>query len=235
MGNPIFALPADDVLRQAVFEPTKIAQRAWVVCFNYTMLAVLSSTDDPSQVRDREMFRMNTRLALNNARIFLEPSEANVQALMLLGLHGEDFASPNLSWMLTGHACRQVQALGLHLAGTGGRRDSEDRERRLCLFWGLFAADKSCSLAFGRPCFLPTSIYEHVRHPSFRFLCKFRPHDMQGDSTFGAHHFVRTVELAKLTGRVLDFLSSGKLITERVGLKSALDSWWLQTKKACVP
>lgn len=201
------------------------------------MVAAHSASVDPIQSRSSKMFSMNARLALDDARIFLEPSEINVQTLMLLGLHGEDFASPNLSWMLVGHACRQAQALGLHLAGVGNRqdRDSAAQQRRLCIFWSLFSADKSCSLAFGRPCFLPTSVYEHVQPPNFRYLCNFRPHNKQGDSEFGAHHFMKNIELSKITGRVLDFLSSRRSTSERNELISALDSWWLQSKKACLP
>lgn len=208
-----------------------MAQKAWVVCFNYVMVTLFSGQKEPEEECDITMFKRNTRLALNDANMFLESSVANVQALMMLGLHGEDFASPNLSWMLVGHACRQAQALGLHLPGAGFNRDLEAQQRNLCLFWGLFAADKSCSLAFGRPCFLPTPVYEQVRQPEFKFLCRFRPHDTQGHSTFGAYHFVQTVELAKVTGRVLDFLGLGELATGRNRLKDALDSWWLQTEK----
>lgn len=81
LAEPIFSLPSDDVLRQVVFEP-EAAPKARVVCFSHT-LATLGNE-----------LNMNTRLALNDASIFLEPSEANIQALMLLGLNGEDFASP---------------------------------------------------------------------------------------------------------------------------------------------
>ena len=200
------------------------------------MATAHSASVDPIHSRHTKMLSMNARLALDDARIFLEPSEINVQTLMLLGLHGEDFASPNLSWMLVGHACRQAQALGLHLAGVGHLQDrNSEAQRKLCVFWGLFSADKSCSLAFGRPCFLPTSVYEHVQPPNFRYLRNFRPHNKHGDSEFGAYHFINNIELSKITGLVLDFLSSRRSPSERNELKSTLDSWWLQSKKACLP
>ena len=199
------------------------------------MATLFSGNKEPEEAFDITIFKRNTRLALNDASMFLEPSIVNVQALMLLGLHGEDFASPNLSWMLVGHACRQAQALGLHLPGAGIHRDLEAQQRNLCVFWALFAADKSCSLAFGRPCFLPTPVYEQVRQPDFEFLCRFRPHNTQGHSTFGACHFLQTAELAKITGRVLEFLGSRELAIGRNRLKDALDSWWLQTEKVYAP
>lgn len=209
---------------------------AWVVFFNYTMLASVST--EPTQVDNMRLFRRNTHLALNNSRIFLEPSEVNVQALMLLAVHGEDFASPNLSWMLAGHACRQAQALGLHLVTSS---DYDVQQRRLCLFWTLFSIDKSCSLAFGRPSFLPTTLYRNVPHPDSRHLLKFQPHDThffngkhKSNSTmFGAHVFSQNIELAKLTGMVLDSLAHSEPSSIKNSLRSELDAWYLQTNQVC--
>lgn len=99
----------------------------------------------------------------------------NVQALALLSIHGEDFAAPNVSSMLLAHACRQAEALGLHVRGAEGNFD--DSQHRLCLFWMLFTLDKSCALAFGRPTFLPLALYRHVPLPDEQFTLNFRPHD----------------------------------------------------------
>ncbi|KAK1763066.1 fungal-specific transcription factor domain-protein [Phialemonium atrogriseum] len=233
-GEAIFFVPPDDVLVQVVFHPDKVSQMAWVVFFNYTMLASVST--DPTQVDNMRLFRRNTHLALNNSKIFLQPSEVNIQALMLLAVHGEDFASPNLSWMLAGHACRQAQALGLHLVTSS---DYDLQQRWLCLFWTLFAIDKSCSLAFGRPSFLPTTLYRHVPHPDWRHLLKFQPHDThffngkhKSDSTtFGAHVFSQNIELAKLTGMVLDSLAHSEPSSIKNSLRSELDAWYLQTNQ----
>lgn len=154
MAEVYFEIPSHDILRQVVFDPGNVAQKAWVVVFNYMMLALISAEHgDNNQV---ERFRRNMQLALNNSSIFLEPREENIQALVLLAVHGEDFSSPNLSWMLVGHACRQAEALGLHAASDN---DSDVRQRKLCLFWLLFAIDKSCALAFGRPTFLHQVIH----------------------------------------------------------------------------
>lgn len=169
-------------------------------------------------------------MALNDCRIFLEPSEINIQALLLLGCHGEQYASPNLSWMLVGHACRQAQALGLHVVGRGSYKY---QQRQLALFWSLFSIDKSCSLAFGRPMLLPTAIYENVPLPDFQYLLGYHPHRSQpvvtqngsSTSTFGAHFFIQGMKLAKLTGAALSLLASPGNIADHQALASKLRSW----------
>jgi hypothetical protein len=178
-----------------------------------------------------QKYRNNLKLALNDSRIFLEPHEVNLQALIMLAIHGEDYASPNLSWMLVGHACRQAEALALH---TSYNSDFETRQRRLSLFWLLFAVDKSCALAFGRPCFLSSAIYSCVPLPDLGYLTKFQP---QSDSVhpegsaetsrFGAHMFIARMEFAKMIGTILDSQKRehGK------ALRDQLREWYARTNQ----
>lgn len=203
-------------------------QRAWIVYVNFILLTLLQN--DSSQSDVVESLQKNTEMALNDYRIFLEPSEINIQALLLLGCHGEQYASPNLSWMLVGHACRQAQALGLHVVGRGSYKY---QQRQLALFWSLFSIDKSCSLAFGRPMLLPTTIYENVPLPDFQYLLGYHPHRSQpvvtqngsSTSTFGAHFFIQGMKLAKLTGAALSLLASPGNIADHQDLASKLRSW----------
>lgn len=67
----------------------------WVVYFNYLLL-VLASTE-PDRAEDVQMLRQNTQASLNHSSIFLEPRDGNVQALMILAMHGEDFAARPMS------------------------------------------------------------------------------------------------------------------------------------------
>ncbi|KAK4077721.1 uncharacterized protein Triagg1_3415 [Trichoderma aggressivum f. europaeum] len=113
LADILFITPLDDLLLNVIFDPATVPQRAWIVYVNFILLTLLQN--DSSQSDVVESLQKNTEMALNDCRIFLEPSEINVQALLLLGCHGEQYASPNLSWMLVGHACRQAQALGLHV------------------------------------------------------------------------------------------------------------------------
>lgn len=210
-------------------------QRAWIVYVDFILLTLLHH--DNSQADVVENLKKNTEMALNDCRIFLEPSEINIQALMLLGCHGEQYASPNLSWMLVGHACRQAQALGLHAVGRGSY---QRQQRQLALFWSLFSVDKSCSLAFGRPMLLPTAIYENIPLPDFQYLLGYHPHRNQpvltqndsSTSTYGAHFFIQGMKLAKLTGAALSLLASPDNIEERQTLATKLQSWDSDTNEA---
>ncbi|OQD98335.1 hypothetical protein PENSOL_c009G03385 [Penicillium solitum] len=92
------------------------------------MLSIASNENGENG--ETKIFRRNVQLALNDSSIFLKPSYANVQALCFLAMHGEDYAAPNLSWMLLGHACRQAEALGLH---SPAHQDLDSRQQRLCL------------------------------------------------------------------------------------------------------
>ncbi|KAF5003195.1 hypothetical protein FDECE_10263 [Fusarium decemcellulare] len=230
LGETFFTTPSDKLLMQVVFDPENVRQKAWVVYVNYMMLALVSVEEQDQSVQ-ADQFRQNMRLALNDSSIFLEPRETNVQALAVLAVHGEDYASPNLSWMLVGHACRQAEALGLH-APTDS--DFVSHQRTLSLFWLLFAVDKSCSLAFGRSSFLPSASYSSVPLPDFGYLVRFQPHNDSpfGNrqtaklSTFGAHIFIARMELAKLIGSVLDLRTPGHSSPSKEELVAQLDTWY---------
>ncbi|CCF45963.1 hypothetical protein CH063_03743 [Colletotrichum higginsianum] len=235
-GEPLFRTPSDNLLKEIIFNPGQVTHKAWVVYVNYIMLAQVS-TEKAGPGNQAEKFRRNVRIALNDSSIFLEPREINVQALTLLAFHGEDYASPNLSWMLVGHACRQAEALGLH-AST--HPDPESRQRSLFIFWLLFIVDKSCSLAFGRSPFLPVSLYQDVPLPEFVHMLKFQPHTdahftdsqtVSKPSHFGAHFFTKGVELAKIMGLIIDLLSPGPSAVSRQEIRTQLEQWYEATMK----
>lgn len=214
-----------------MFEPQKVREKAWIVSFNYILLAAISTQQDEYE----DKLRQNAQLAVNDSRIFLEPCMANVQALALLAVHGEDFAAPNLSWMLLGHACRQAEALGLHVRTSKDTFD--DSQQRLCLFWMLFTLDKSCAIAFGRPAFLPFNLYRHVPLPDEHFMQQFCPHDtgVAGSqpqnlksSGFGAIMFKKAIELSKLTSDVSEILGVANS-EAKDDIRLRLDTWFFNT------
>lgn len=194
------------------------------------LLSDISASDGDS--KETPKLRHNVQLALNDSRIFLEPREVNVQALTLLAMHGEDYATPNLSWMLLGHSCRQAEALGLHASS---HHSSELGQKRLCLFWLLFLMDKSCSLAFGRQAFLPMAVYQNVPLPNDDVLLRFHLHDGQRNapevSQFGAQFLKRSMELSKLVGLLLDLLMMGDTSLARRDIRSKLDNWYQDTNQ----
>ncbi|KAH7309770.1 hypothetical protein B0I35DRAFT_440592 [Stachybotrys elegans] len=231
-ADVIMAKPSDEILRRVIFQPDSVSEPGWIVFINFILVNALLADKSPNSLA--ESLRANTRAALDDARIFLEPSQVSIQAFLLLASHGEDYATPNLSWMLMGHACRQVQALGPCQPSLGYR----EGQRQLSLFWSLFVLDKACSLAFGRPTQLPTTSYEHVQVPDFEYLLGYHPHIDSTEaprsseapiSTFGARFFIQTVELAKITGRVLAFLSAPDSETQRQAVLAELDAWDVYT------
>lgn len=229
LGDAFFAAPSEELVLQVIFKPEGVSRKAWIVYINYMILAMLSE----DQSTEAKGFRHNVKLALNDSKIFLEPHVVHLQTLILLAIHGEDYASPSLSWMLVGHACRQAEALGLHLSNGS---DSETHQRRLSLFWMLFAVDKSCSLAFGRPCFLPSTTYAKVALPDLGHLTRFQPRSDSADgraksSIFGAHMFLARMELARLEGDVLHLVNSEVLGTSRNQLRADLTEWHTRTNQ----
>lgn len=215
--------PSSALLLQVIFQPQDVAQSAWIVSVNFILYVMASKESGMRELA--KSFRHNVRLALDDANIYLSPSEANIQTLLLLASHGDEFASPHLSWMLLGHACRQAQALGLH---TMNCADDTVQQRRLSLFWALFMVDKSCSIAFGRPCFLPNSVYGDTNLPNEEHMHKYKPHldvaQLLGRSSFGAHFFAQSIELAKLSDEIMDPCSSHYKIESTTNLKTRLDA-----------
>ncbi|UZP44951.1 hypothetical protein NXS19_012763 [Fusarium pseudograminearum] len=229
LGDAFFTAPSEELVLQVIFKPEGVSRKAWIVYINYMILAMLSE-DQSTQAKG---FRHNVKLALNDSNIFLEPHLVHLQTLILLAIHGEDYASPSLSWMLVGHACRQAEALGLHLSNGS---DFETHQRRLSLFWMLFAVDKSCSLAFGRQCFLPSTTYAKVALPDLGHLTRFQPRSDSADrppksSIFGAHMFLARMELARLEGAVLHLVNSEVLGTSRNQLRADLTEWHTRTNQ----
>ncbi|KAG5814279.1 hypothetical protein H9Q71_003290 [Fusarium xylarioides] len=228
LGDAFFITPSESLLIQTIFRPETVSKKAWVVYINYMILTMLANNEDARA----QKYRNNMKLALDDCRIFLEPHEVNLQALIMLAIHGEDYASPNQSWMLVGHACRQAEALRLHAPSES---DCETAQRKLSLFWLLFAVDKSCALAFGRPCSLPSATYSHVPLPDLRYLTKFQPRSDSPEaegrtqtSFFGGDMFLARIELAQMIGVSLD---SRHIPEPEDNLRERLGEWYTRTNK----
>lgn len=216
-----------------------------MLLFNWIVYTATAARDPPSTAL-RARLRWNTWLALEDAGLFLELCGANIQALVTLATHGEDFAIPNLSWILIGHACRLAQAIDIHVPLAAA--DEQNRKRRLFLFWILFGVDKSVCLAFGRPPVLSADFYEHVPFPDITEFHEFSPHtrrhgrtshQAEATSSFGAAFFSQTIAGSKLTGRISDFLHSSRAqghqlptyIEKRSTLEAELSNWYAGTYK----
>lgn len=182
-----------------------------MVIFN-CIVSTASSLENESDNALSAGLCWNTRHALDDVTMFLEPSLVKIQALVLLATHSYDFATPSFSWMLIGNACQMFNSLGFHdrsprKAGMG------ESEYLNAIFWSLFGLDTSLSLAFGRPPFLSGIIHRKVPFP---ILQDYSPHHgapspEKGSKTiqqssFGTLYFYATFELSILIRRVYHIL-----------------------------
>lgn len=175
----------------------------------------------------------NTWLLLDDASIFLEPSEVSIQALVLVATHGQEISTPSLCWTLISQACQMAQNLALHLPTPNAPKNSEAYSQRICVFWSLFILDKSVSLSFGRPPLLPGYLYKGVPPLDPAELAKYRPHEKLEkhealpSESFGSFYIMRSKELANIQGDIQDtFYRGGRSDNAQIAiLKRRLDLW----------
>jgi len=151
--------------------PQQVQDRAWLVMYYSIILGLVCSTD-PRDESTKAKLRCNLWLALNDARLLLEPSEPNIQALIVLAVDVEEFTKPSLCWMLVTNACRMLQALGV----SHRRFDSQTRERRVIMFWHLNLVDIGLALIFGRPPTFHRGMAREIPLPTLDQLLPFQPH-----------------------------------------------------------
>ncbi|KAI7330557.1 hypothetical protein KC315_g5608 [Hortaea werneckii] len=216
-----------DSLRAA--EPYKVEERAWLVLF-YGVILTAVKAKDPSDELTATRLKHNLWLAFNDVRILLEPSDVNMQALMMLACHVEDFTSPSLCWMLVNNACRLLQNAGI----TDRRLDPQVKGRRRKTFWALNMLDKTLALTFGRPPTFHRALAREIEPPPLMEMMAYKPHrPPEGmPSSFGAHHFHHLFLLSRVMGDIWHCLyeEDHNLHTIKQRLKE-LDSWYFEATK----
>ncbi len=229
-----------DVLKMSVLSPERVNEKGYLLMFYGIMLTVATS-DDSFQEDTKVKLKWNLWLCLNDARLLLQPSELNIQALILLACHVQDFHTPSLCWMVSTTAFRMLQALGT----SGLNMDIEIKHRRCELFWFLNALDKSLSLIFGRPPVFHRVMCEEIPMPSMQRLSSFQPHiksSSQGTMTsksppslFGAHLLHQMHLASKVTAEIWYYLydkhSKNSTLEE---IRTRLKAWYEDTCKVNV-
>jgi hypothetical protein len=203
-GRPLFSSAPPEVLDHLrASRPHQVHDRAWLVMYYSIILSMVSSTD-PMDKSTKAKLRCNLWLALNDVRLFLEPSEPNIQALTLLACHVEEFTTPSLCWMLATNACRMLQALGV----SHRRSDSLTRERRVLLFWHLNLLDKGLALIFGRPPTFRRAMAREIALPTLDQLLPFQPHLTSAGppALFGAHYIHQMLLLSRVMADIWNCL-----------------------------
>lgn len=203
----------------------------------YGIVLTTTSSEGTSDDLTKSKLRWNIWLSLNDARLLLEPSDLNIQALTLLAFHVQDFSTPSLCWMLVTNACRMLQALGINSRVL----DEKTRERRMVMFWFLNMLDKSLALIFGRPPTFHRVMCDEVPMIPVQKLTDFHPHQpsnsessregnaepKESPSLFGAHFLHQMYQLSRVMSNIWSFLFDAGSI--RCGLdknKQDLDAWY---------
>lgn len=205
----------------------------------YSIILSMISSTTPEDNTTKEKLKCNLWLAFNDAKILLEPSEPNIQALALLATHVEEFTSPSLCYMLIATACRMLQALGI----TSRSLPVETRQRRAMTFWYLNLVDKGLSVIFGRPPTFHRAMTKTIPTPTVLQLLPYEPHNkppQQGagarpGSLFGAHYVHQIMLLSHIIGDIWTCIYDTVPLDQTAidSTKNALETWYAPAKLVC--
>lgn len=197
----------------------------------YSIILSKVTSTSPLDKSTKEKLRCNLWLALQDVRLLLEPSEPNIQALVLLACHVEEFTTPSLCWMLTTTACRMLQALGV----SQRRLDPQTRERRTMIFWHLNILDKGMAIIFGRPPTFHRAMAKEIPLPSLKQFLPFQPHHASTGphAFFGAHYLHQMLSLSRLIGDIWYCLHEEATPDARsiTTASNDLELWYYQARK----
>ena len=233
----LFALPSDELQWQMAQRPWDIQEKAWLVIFNGALLTA-TSPDSPENIALTKKFKWNVFLALNDAKLLLEPGTLNIQALILLATHVQDFATPSLCWMLVSTACRMLQAMGLDRDFKGHQVDSQ----RQLLFWSVHTMDKSLALISRKPPVLYTVTTDTAVMPSMEALLAHSPHESSDpgspdlhkrrESPFGARYLYQSFLMADVMYKIWQTISAPHRDESSISrVQHKLWEWYKQTDK----
>ncbi|KAL2830982.1 hypothetical protein BJY01DRAFT_254439 [Aspergillus pseudoustus] len=179
----------------------------------------------------KEKLQQNLWLALSDVDVLLRPSEANLQAILLVLSQVSEIAGPSICWMLATSACRMLQALGLDVR----LLDQQTRERRVMQFWHLNLLDKGLAIIFAKA---PTFHQEEAREiklPTLEQIQPPRAHLVANGTSgfFGAHYVYQKFLLSRLMADIWHGIS-GKAAPNCDGTEATLNnlvSWYDQARK----
>ena len=225
---------AAEILNNIALSPERVHEKGHLLTF----YGIILTSDDSFDEQTKMKLKWNLWLCLNDARLLLQPSELNIQALILLACHVQDFHTPSLCWMVSTTAFRMLQALGL----SNLTMNTEAKQRRYELFWFLNSLDKLLALIFGRPPVFHRAMCEEIPMPSMQRLRVFQPHlkaSPQSETTpsssaslFGAHVLHQMHLVSKVMGDIWYYLfdDHGRpAVLEET--RENLNSWFEDTSK----
>ncbi|KAK5116123.1 hypothetical protein LTR62_008449 [Meristemomyces frigidus] len=199
-----------------------IQETAWLVIF-YGITFGNMPANEQHDAADKNATRTNLRLALDDARVLLHPTEVGVQALTLLACDIEEFITPSLCWMLVSNACRMLQCLQID----NRHQDVATTSRRLIMFWTLNALDQSLALIFGRSPTFHRAMIKATPMPGLASLVMRSPTHNGPAFLFGAHFLRQIFLLSAIMADVWATLYDLETDTARVEkAKQATEDWY---------
>lgn len=232
-GRPIFTPIPPAILHDIRCNPEAVNEKAYMVIV-YGILLTEACLDGSYDKTTISKLRWNLRLAMDDAKLLLEPSDINIQALILLACHVQEVSTPSFCWMMISTACRMLQTLGVNSRSL----DPETRDRRLMLFWMLNGLDKSLALISGRSPTFVRAMFSKVPTIELQKMLVYQPH-MSGEergegfkSMFGAHIMRQMHLLSVVLSDIWVCLFENGSEFDQVRKK--LDEWWQQSSSVCI-
>ncbi|KAJ5948541.1 transcriptional regulator family: Fungal Specific TF [Penicillium verhagenii] len=205
--------------------PDDIQEKAWLVMYYCIILKV---TDD---VRLKSLLQQELWASLGNISVLMKPSDANIQAILIVIGLVPDFVDPSLCWMLSSSACRMLQALGV----THERIDAQTREQRRLRFWQLNLVDKALAVIFGRSPIFPQRMGIEIGVPTLEQIRPSTQHRTSDGSKgyFESHLMYQKFLLSKVMADIWQCLYGG-VECQDLEIESVivnLESWYEQAHK----
>ncbi|KAF2156309.1 hypothetical protein K461DRAFT_291239 [Myriangium duriaei CBS 260.36] len=227
-GNPITTPQSHEMLEQCAIAPEQCAEKAHLVMF-YGIILTETSPDPTVSEMTKKKLQWNLWQCINDARFLLEPKDINIQAILLIACHVQDFHTPSLCWMMITSACRMLQYLTIN----NRSMTEEVRLRRKILFWVLDDVDKSLALIFGRPPAFHPSQYTLIPPPTLRELAAYNPHAPRYCGTtglFGAHFLHRMFLFSRVMADVWSCLFDDYQSIQKADVRTTTEEWYAETK-----
>ncbi|KAJ5093357.1 hypothetical protein N7456_009218 [Penicillium angulare] len=211
----------------------------------FALGAQVSGIIKPEERGERAHVYFNRANSLIDTNLWEDGSVALVSCLLLMGIYLQSTNSPQKCWIVTGHAIRMAQSLGLHLpeysASAGNQRTKEVARR---IWHGCVLMDRVLAMTYGRPAMIPTWLSTRVPLPNMiddEFLdtqseeCFTRPDDRPCLMEF----YVSQLQLHEIMNNILlklymvhdgrqhpiDIITTFKLDEKLINWSDGLSNW----------
>lgn len=227
--EPFLSSAPPEVVRSLkASRPDEIKEKAWLIMYYCIIFKVTKAPHLKNQLQ-RELWT-----SLGDINVLMKPSDANIQAiLMVIGL-GTDFLDPFLCWMLSTSACRMLQALGV----THRTIDAQTEIKQRLRFWQLNLVDKALAVIFGRSPIFPERMTVEIGLPTLEQIRPSTPQRTSDGSKgyFASHLLYQKFLLSKVMADIWQCLY-GRIDIKEFEIESAianLESWYEQAHKVCL-